>query len=118
MSAKRVRLLGPIGLATRSGHSFDPPPGTNLAVVNFHDVEDWPMLDQIRDYGRSLLYGRHTAKSAARRETPFDEGVLAARMGREKDDNPYPRDTNDHSDWRAGFESSDEAARACDLDWN
>ena len=85
-----MRLLGPIGLATRSGHSFDPPPGTNLAVVNFHDVEDWPMLDQIRDYGRSLLYGRHTAKSAARRETPFDEGVLAARMGRERPRYSHP----------------------------
>ena len=44
----------------------------------------------IRDYGRLLLSGRHPTKSAKPPdETPFDEGVLAARMGMEKDDNPY-----------------------------
>ena len=47
------------------------------------------ITELIRDYGRSLFYGRHSAKRAKRRNrTPFDEGVLGARMGREKDDNP------------------------------
>lgn len=80
------------------------------------------MLEQhltalIRDYGKSLLYGRRTVTRANRHyQTPFDEGVRAARMGMEKDANPYSPEKHAYEDWEAGFESSLEAARACDLD--
>jgi hypothetical protein len=75
------------------------------------------LTDLIRDYGRSLLYGRHPGTRAKRRdETPSDEGVRAARTSFEKDDNPYSPNTPAYEDWEAGFESSLDAAKACDLD--
>ena len=73
------------------------------------------MLDQIRDLGRSLFYPRHT-ESRATAKTPFEKGVFAARMGMEKDDNPYSSTSHAFSDWEAGYESAAEADEACDLD--
>jgi hypothetical protein len=71
----------------------------------------------IRDYGRSLLYGRHTAQIATRPAlTPFEKGVMAARLGMERDDNPYLPETHARSDWQAGYESSVDVAEAMDLD--
>jgi hypothetical protein len=49
----------------------------------------------------------------------YDKGALAARMGMEKDDNPYPRGTHAHSDWKAGYEASVEVEEVMkfDYDW-
>ena len=49
----------------------------------------------------------------------YDKGALAARMGMEKDDNPYPRGTNAFSDWKAGYEASVEVEEVMkfDDDW-
>jgi hypothetical protein len=49
----------------------------------------------------------------------YDKGALAARMGMEKDDNPYPRGTHAYSDWKAGYEASVEVEEAMkfDYDW-
>ena len=75
------------------------------------------LTELISDYGRSLLFGRHTGTRARRRdETPFDEGVLAARTGMDKDDNPHFPASDAYEDWEAGFESSLEADTACNLD--
>ena len=75
------------------------------------------LTDLMRDYGRSLFFGRPTAPRVRRRdETPFDEGVLAARTGMEKDDNPHFPASDAYENWEAGFESSIEADKACDLD--
>ena len=79
-------------------------------------MPDHHLTEMIRDYGRSLLYGRHIAKTARAFKLPFEKGVLAARMGMEKDDNPYLAGTHACSDWKAGFESSVEAAEAMDFD--
>ena len=65
-----------------------------LAMVDHHIGE------LIRDYGRSLLYGRHTAKIAKPPASrAFQRGVLAARMGMEGDANPYPFGTHAYIDW-------------------
>jgi hypothetical protein len=49
----------------------------------------------------------------------YDKGALAARTGMEKDDNPYPRGTHAHSDWKAGYEASVDVEEAMkfDYDW-
>ena len=72
----------------------------------------------IRDSERSPLDDPDDpAKSAQPSdEAAFDEGVLAARMGMEKDDNPYPPDTHAYEDWETGYASSTEATEACVLD--
>jgi hypothetical protein len=46
----------------------------------------------------------------------FDEGVVAAETGMRKDDNPYEKATQAHSDWDAGYDSAVEAHRATELD--
>jgi hypothetical protein len=71
----------------------------------------------IRDYGRSLLYRRpRPNKAKAPFSRAFDKGVSAARMGMDKDDNPYLAGTHAYGDWNAGFDSSIEADKAMDLD--
>jgi hypothetical protein len=62
---------------------------------------------------RRFASARRLAMSA------YDKGALAARMGMEKDDNPYPRGTHAYSDWKAGYEASVEVEEAMkfDYDW-
>jgi hypothetical protein len=73
--------------------------------------------EMIREYGRALLSGRHSAKIAKRPGArAFQRGVLAARMGMERDAVPYPFGTHAYIDWIDGYESSVEAAQAMDLD--
>jgi len=48
----------------------------------------------------------------------FDKGALAARMGMEKDDNPYPRGTHAYSDSKAGYEASVDVEEAMKLDYD
>ena len=49
----------------------------------------------------------------------YDKGAQAARIGMEKDDNPYPRGTPGYSDWKAGYEDTVEVEDAMkfDCDW-
>jgi hypothetical protein len=52
--------------------------GTILTVANFHEVEDRPVADHhigetIRNYGRSLFFGRHPGKLAEPPTSPFKE---------------------------------------------
>ena len=78
-------------------------------------MPDDHLTDMIRDYGRSLLFGRHKiAKPPG--AGPFEKGVLAARMGMEKDDNPYSPETHAYEDWEAGYASAVEASEAMDFD--
>lgn len=44
--------------------------------------------------------------------SPFDEGVLAAETGMERDDNPYTSGTAAHSDWNAGYDAAKDAEDA------
>ena len=75
------------------------------------------LTDLIRESERSPLDDPDTAKSAQPSgEAAFDEGVLAARMGMEKDDNPYSQETQAYGDWEAGYACSTEATEACLLD--
>ncbi|TGQ35331.1 hypothetical protein [Mesorhizobium sp. M4B.F.Ca.ET.214.01.1.1] len=71
---------------------------------------------ELIDFGRSLFYGRHTAKIATPVSSAFQRGVIAARMGMEIEDNPYPFGTDAHIDWIDGYESSVEVDQAMDLD--
>jgi hypothetical protein len=48
--------------------------------------------------------------------SPYDQGVVAAKTGMHKDNNPYKTGTDAHSDWNAGFESALEADKAITLD--
>ena len=48
----------------------------------------------------------------------YDKGARAARMGMEKDDNPYPRGTIAHSEWNDGYDSSVELNEAMELDFD
>jgi hypothetical protein len=80
--------------------------------MNFHNVgEDWLMPEQhltelIRDSEPSPLDDPNTAKSAQPSdEVAFDEGVLTARMGMKRDDNPYSAETHAYEDWEAGYAS-------------
>jgi hypothetical protein len=79
-------------------------------------MPDQPINDLIPDSERAPLDESATATSGASDETAFGEGVLAARMGMEKDDNPYPSDTHASEDWETGYASSTEAPEACVLD--
>ncbi|RAZ90154.1 hypothetical protein DPM33_15105 [Mesorhizobium hawassense] len=76
-----------------------------------------PNPTELIDFGRSLLYGRHAAKIA---EPPvsraFQRGAVAARMGMERDDNPYPFGTHGYIDWIDGYESSVEVGNGIDFD--
>lgn len=74
------------------------------------------MLEQLRDLRRALVSRRHPIPPTRRGANPFDEGVCAARMGMEIDDNPYCEDSQAFEDWEAGYESSVEARKATDLD--
>jgi len=75
------------------------------------------LTDLIRDYRRSLLKRRHISKVAKPLLTnAFEKGLMAARVGMERDDNPYPCGTRDHGDWRAGYRASLDIAEAMDLD--
>jgi hypothetical protein len=75
------------------------------------------LSELILDYGRSLLYGRQTAKIARPPASrAFQRGVLAARVGMERDAVPYPFGTHAYIDWIDGYESSVEVAQAMDLD--
>jgi hypothetical protein len=93
---------------------------TNLTATNFSEmeVEDRPMLSHLfRDYARPLLYGRHVPRVGTPPITrAFDKGVMPARVGMEKDDNPYPRGTHAFGDWRAGYQASLDIAEAMDID--
>jgi hypothetical protein len=98
-----------------------PVLGTILTLANFHEVEDRLMAghhigEMIRNYGRSLFYVRHPGKLAEPPTRAFQRGVLAARMGMERDAVPYPFGTHAYIDWIDGYESSFEVARAMDLD--
>jgi hypothetical protein len=74
-------------------------------------------ISEIIDYGRSLFYGRHTAKiTKPQAGRAFQRGVFAARMGMERDDNPYPLGTHAFSEWNDGYVSSVEVDQAMDLD--
>ena len=74
-------------------------------------------ISELMDFGRSLFYGRHTAKIAKPPVSrAFQRGVFAARMGMERDDNPYPFGTDAHIDWIDGHDSSVEVGQAMDLD--
>ena len=46
----------------------------------------------------------------------YEKGALAARMGMERGDNPYPRGTTAYSDWNDGYDSSVEVDEAMELD--
>lgn len=46
----------------------------------------------------------------------FERGVVAARMGMERDDNPYPFGTDGHIEWIDGYKSSVEVGQTMDLD--
>lgn len=48
--------------------------------------------------------------------SPFDEGVVAARGGRPKEDNPYKPGTDAHSEWNSGYKTAIEADEAITLD--
>ncbi|RWF41850.1 MAG: hypothetical protein EOS65_10935 [Mesorhizobium sp.] len=73
---------------------------------------------ELIDFGRSLFYGRHTAKIAKPPVSrAFQGGVFAARTGMAMDDNPYPCGTVAHIDWIDGYESSVQIGQAMDLDW-
>ena len=88
-------------------------------MTNFSEVEDWPIMlnHLIRDYGRSLFYGRRIQKVAKPPMTrAFERGVMAARTGMERDDNPYPCGTLAFGDWKAGYQASVDIADATDLD--
>lgn len=75
------------------------------------------LSELIRDYGRSLFYGRHPGKLAESPATrAFQRGVLAARMGMERDAVPYPFGTHGYIDWIDGYQSSVEVAQALDFD--
>ena len=66
-----------------------------------------PNRTELIDFGRSLFYGRHTAMIANPPvSTAFQRGVYAARMGMERDDNPFPCGHPSHIDWIDGYESS------------
>ncbi|TGV80736.1 hypothetical protein EN792_037260 [Mesorhizobium sp. M00.F.Ca.ET.149.01.1.1] len=98
-----------------------PLSGTNLAVANSRKSGKLAMqghhISQLMDFGRSLFYGRHTAKIVKPPVSrAFQRGVFAARMGMERDDNPYPFGTHGYIDWIDGYESSVEVGQAMDLD--
>ncbi|ESX29956.1 MULTISPECIES: hypothetical protein [unclassified Mesorhizobium] len=77
----------------------------------------FPNRSELIDFGRSLFYGR---QSATRAKPPvsraFQGGVFAARMGIDRDDNPYLLGTVEHIDWIDGYDSSVDVDQATDLD--
>lgn len=71
----------------------------------------------IRDYGRSLLYGRHPATNARPAVSrAFQRGLLAARLGLDREAVPYPFGTHAYNDWIDGYESAIEVAQATEFD--
>lgn len=75
----------------------------------------FPNRAELIDFGRSLFHGRHSAARPAASRA-FQGGVFAARMGIERDDNPYLLGTVEHIDWIDGYDSSVDVDEATDLD--